>query len=231
MKITRLILLFTMAILSSSCEENSITIHADNLLLGSWIDPIYDEETTTFKRGNGLPNEAYGVAFSQTKDFTERTSGFCGTPPLTFFNVDGSFELEDTLIKITVHSYPSFYQWRIIKLTDTELVVKRELTEQEKDHRALMDLFNEIAEIAYSKTCSDNTEWAFAAYGAKACGGPQGYIPYSKDIDVSSFLQKVETYSNAEKEYNIKWSIASDCAIVNPPKRVDCQYNYPVLIY
>ena len=230
MRLKTILILFFVTILSS-CESNEITIDADNLLLGNWIAPIYDSETTTFKRGNALPKEGYGITFKQNGDFIERTSGWCGTPPLSYFNVDGDFTLENTLISISAQSYPSFYGWRIIELTATKLVVKRELSEQEKEHRVLMDLYNELYELAYNNTCSNSSDWTFTAFGAKACGGPQGYIPYSKNIDVTQFLQKVEAYSEAEKAFNIKWGIASDCAIVNPPKSVNCQNNYPVLIY
>lgn len=214
-----------------SCENNETNIDANNLLIGNWVEPIYNEDTTSFKRSNTLPNEAYGISFKQDGNFIERTSGWCGTPPLTYFNVDGNFETDRTLVKITTNAYPSFYQWRIIELTENKLVVKRELSEQEIEHNALMVLFNEIENLVYSETCSNFSNWSFVAYGSKACGGPKGYIPYSKNIDTVSFLQKVETYSKAEKEFNVKWSIASDCAIASPPKYVECKNGYPVLIY
>ena len=230
MRLKTILILFFATILSS-CESNEITIDTDNLLLGNWVAPVYDSETTTFTRSNTLPKEGYGITFKQNGDFVERTSGFCGTPPLSYFNVDGTFTLNNTLINIATQSYPSTYGWRIIELTATKLVVKRELSDQEKDHRALMDLFDELYNIAYSKSCTNVSDWAFTAYGSKACGGPKGYIPYSKNINVASFLQKVEAYTKAEKEFNINWSVISNCALVNPPKSVGCRNNYPVLIY
>ncbi|WP_405563707.1 hypothetical protein [Polaribacter sp. Asnod6-C07] len=218
-----------------SCENNmndeEIAIDPDNLLIGNWVEPFYENETTTFKRSSILPDEGYGIAFKKTGDFIERTSGWCGTPPLTYFNVDGTFTIANDLISISTASYPSFFGWKIIEITETNLVVKRELTEQEIEHRTLMDLFNEISNIAYGETCSNSNNWAFTAFGSKACGGPQGYLPYSKNIDVASFLQKVETYTEAEKAFNIKWGIVSDCSIISPPKQVECRNGYPILIY
>lgn len=225
------IIIILVAIFLVSCESNEINIDENNLLLGSWVNPIYEGEKTSFTRNSELPKENYGITFNQNGSLIERTSGWCGTPPLSFFNVEGSFTLNDNLISISKQSYPTFYGWRILELTENKLVVKRELSEQEKDHRALMDLFNEISNLAYGTSCSDSSDWTFTAYGAKACGGPQGFIPYNKNIDIVPFLQKVEAYTNAEKEFNIKWSIASDCAIINSPKGVDCKNNYPVLIY
>lgn len=223
------ILLF--ASLFWSCENNEPVIDANNLLIGFWAEPSYDGETTTFKRNNSLPNEAYGVSFTKNGDFIERSSGFCGTPPLTFSDYKGDFTLEETLIKVNTQSYPTFFQWRILKLTEDELIVKRELSEQEIEHRNLMDLFSEIQSLSYSTYCYDASNWTFVAYGAKACGGPQGYIAYSTKIDTVAFLKKVENYTKTEKEFNIKWGVISDCSVVNPPKKVECKNGYPSLIY
>jgi hypothetical protein len=214
-----------------SCESNEIEIDTINLLYGTWVEPTYNNETTTFKRGATLPKEAYGVAFNKDGIFTEKTSGWCGTPPLSFFNIEGTFQLENTLISITTQSYPTNYAWRIVALTKEKLVIKREVTAQEIEHSALMDLFIEIENLTYAETCSIASDWTFVAYGSKACGGPKGYIAYSKNIDTASFLEKIEKYTKAEKEFNIKWSIISDCSLAAVPITVECQNGYPTLIY
>ena len=222
--------LFCVVILAS-CQSNETIIDKENLLIGSWVEPVYNNDTITFKRSNSLPKEAYGISFNSSGDFKERTSGFCGTPPLSFFNIEGSFQLENTLISISTQSYPTNYAWRILSLTEQELVVKRELTEQEIDHRKLMDLFSEIQRLSNSQSCTNAKDWLFTPFGSKACGGPQGFIVYSKNIDVNAFLEKIETYTKAEKEFNIKWGVVSDCAIINAPVSVECRNGYPILIY
>ncbi|QOD59922.1 hypothetical protein H9I45_11255 [Polaribacter haliotis] len=215
-----------------SCESNQeIKIDSDNLLLGSWIEPDFSGETTTFKRGNDLPKEGYGVSFKLENEFTERTSGFCGTPPLTFFNNEGTWRLNENLIEVNVQSYPSNFGWKIIELTETKLVVKREITEQEKDHLQLMELFSEIQTLSRNESCTNSNDWNYVAYGSKACGGPQGFIIYSTKINTTNFLQKVANYSKVEKEYNVKWSVVSDCSIPNEPKSIECKNGYPVLKY
>lgn len=225
----KLIFILSICMLLSSCESNTIDIDSNNLLIGHWVNPEYENEITTFKRGNSLPDQAYGISFLANGNLIERTSGFYGTPPLTFFNQEGSFSLDNGLINIANNSFLSQYNLRIISLTETELVVKRELSEQEIEHRALMDVYNEIYALAYSQPCSNSEDWTYTAYGAKACGGPQGYIPYSKKIDTVAFLQKVENYTQTEKSFNIKWVVVSDCALVNPPNSIECRNNYPVL--
>jgi hypothetical protein len=230
MKLKNYFFLLVVAIFFS-CESNEIEIDTNNLVYGTWVEPSYDNETIKFKRGATLPKEAYGVAFSKDGVFTEKTSGWCGTPPLTFFNIEGTFQLENTLISISTQSYPSNYAWRIIALTKEKLVFKRELTAQENEHSALIDLFIEIENLAYSESCFNMADWTFVAYGSKACGGPKGYIPYSKNIDTGSFLEKTEKYTEAEKEYNKKWGIISDCSLSASPTAVECQNGYPTLIY
>ena len=100
-------------------------------MLGSWVEPIYDGETTTFKRSNSLTEDGYGITFKQDGTFIERSSGWCGTPPLIFSDYEGSFDFDDTLIKIYTEFQLSSFQWRIIAISETVLTVKRELSDQE----------------------------------------------------------------------------------------------------
>ncbi len=212
-------------------DDDTINVDSDNLLIGYWADPTYEDEKTTFKKVANLPEEDYGILFKKNGDFVERSSGWCGTPPLVFFDSDGAWQLDDTLITISQDQYPSNYAWRIVSLTANELVVKRELTEREQDHRKLMDLYDEIYKLSISVSCTNTADWTFTAYGSKACGGPQGYIAYSEKIDTTTFLQKVEAYTNLEKAYNIKWNIVSTCDLPHQPKEVGCENGLPVLKY
>lgn len=224
--------LFLFALLFFACESNKeLIIHNDNLLIGNWVNPSHEDEKVTYTRSNSTPNEAYSIQFKKNSDFIERTSGFCGTPPLTFFNVEGTYQLKEDIITVSSNYYSTTIAWRILELTDTKLVLKKELTPQEKDHRKLMQMFDEFYNLAYNTSCKDASNWAFTSYGAKACGGPQGYIPYSTTIDTKVFLEKVEAYKEAEKNYNIKWSIASTCDVPQVPKKVECNNGYPILIY
>ena len=227
-------IIFILFITVISCQNNDeIVIDSDNLLIGNWTNAIYnsDTETTTFKRINKLPNEEYGVSFQKNGTFIQRTSGWCGTPPLIFYNVEGSFLLNNKIIKVTSQEFPGNFNWKIISVNEKQLVVKRELTDQEKDHQKLMLLFSEIEELSTSVTCVNGNDWDFIGYGTKGCGGFQGYIAYSNKIDVAAFLQKVADYTEKEDEYNKKWGIVSDCSVPSEPLEVDCVNGSPVLKY
>jgi len=216
-----------------SCEKNDeISIDSESLLVGYWANAVYNNEEITFSRNAALPDNEYGIAFEKNGNFTEKSSGFCGTPPLSFFNIEGTWEAENTLIKInTSQSNNSNYNWRIISLSEAKLIVKRELSEQEKEHRELMKLFNEFNSMSNNFKCIEAKDWDFVAYGSKACGGPQGFVAYNTKIDVTIFLNKVKIYTDAEKAFNIKWEITSTCDNPQAPKNIECKNGYPNLVY
>ncbi|MGG8495989.1 hypothetical protein ACQY1Q_06210 [Tenacibaculum sp. TC6] len=230
LKFLQLILLTVLAL--TSCQKNEeIELDAENLLKGNWSEAVYENETITFNRVSELPNNAYGVSFKNNHLFTQKTSGWCGTPPLGFYNEEGIYKNDNSLIHVTINGGFYNFDWRIISLTKEKLVVKVELTEQESDHRKLMDLYNEISDIASSVSCNNTNDWLYVAYGSKACGGPQGYIAYSNKIDVTSFLEKIELYTKAEDDYNKKWSIVSTCDTPQKPTGVTCSNGIAVLKY
>ena len=100
-----------------------------------------------------------------------------------------------------------------------------------QDELELRNMFDEITDLANSVPCTDSNDWELIPYGSKACGGPQGYIAYSKSIDVDKFKDMVEDYSQAEEEFNIKYKIVSDCSVVQAPNGVICKDSKPEFIY
>ncbi|CAM1341189.1 hypothetical protein [Tenacibaculum amylolyticum] len=234
MKFIKIVLVtFLFIVLNSCTKENDerIAIDSSNLLLGNWVMTKYENEKLIFQRATQLEENTYGISFFEDKRFIERTSGFCGTPPLSFFNLEGTYVVAKTLIKLQKENDPNSLLWRIISLTNEELVVTYEQTDQEKDYQELMELFEEIYTIATSKTCEDANNWSFTTYGSKACGGYQGFIAYPKTINVNEFLEKVAIYTQKEEEYNIKWDIISTCELPAQPTEVVCENGKPVFKY
>ncbi len=225
-----ILILFSLIILSCNTNEND-SLENDNLLIGNWAKPIYKKEIITFKRVTNFPKEEYGISFDNESNFIEQTSGWCGTPPLTFFTIKGNYQLKNMLINISTNSFPENYTWKIENITNDQLVVKRVFTKQEIEHQNLIDLFHEIENLAYSKTCTNEKDWTFTAFGAQACGGPQGFLPYSKKIDTVNFLNKVKEYTKKENEFNKKWGILSVCNILSKPLKVTCINNSPTLVF
>ncbi|MFY7670647.1 hypothetical protein ACOSP6_06120 [Tenacibaculum sp. MEBiC06402] len=217
--------------MSCTKNEDNIDFNPNNLLLGHWKFETSKYGETVFKRTSSLPSEEYGVSFLEEGKYIERTSGFCATPPLSYWSIEGTYEVESEIIKVLKEHYPNSFIWKIELLTNEKLVVSYAQSDQEKDYEDLMDLFTEIYNLANSVDCTDANNWLITQYGSKACGGPQGYIAYPNSIDVNLFLEKVSNYTQKEHEYNIKWSIVSTCDVVAQPNGVDCENGKPVLTY
>lgn len=107
----------------------------------------------------------------------------------------------------------------------------QENNNQEDDRLALLAMLNDIETLSKSVVCDDASDWNFVAYGHKACGGPHGFIAYSDQIDVNAFLVLVQNYTEAERSYNIKWGVVSDCSLIAEPTGVLCENGEAVLEY
>lgn len=82
--------------------------------------------------------------------------------------------------------------------------------------------FEEITKLAASKNCNDGSQCSYMAYGSKACGGPQGYLVFSSEIDAEKLKTLVDKYTAAEAAYNKQNGIFSDCSLVAPPQSIGC---------
>lgn len=102
---------------------------------------------------------------------------------------------------------------------------------QQDEAQKLNEMFSKIENLASSVSCENATNWTFTSYGSKACGGPVGYIAYSKNINVDLFISQIEAHKTAQKEFNIKWGVMSDCSIAQQPTDVICQDGKAVLKY
>lgn len=102
---------------------------------------------------------------------------------------------------------------------------------QEEDQKKLTAMYVELQQLSESVACTNAEEWEFTGIGSKACGGVTSYIAYSSKIDTVNFLSKAEKYTSAMADFNKKWGIVSDCALVLPPNEVTCENGNPKLIY
>ncbi|MEC3881597.1 hypothetical protein [Parapedobacter sp. 10938] len=102
---------------------------------------------------------------------------------------------------------------------------------RESDEEKLRELREKIDSLSLMYPCGDASEWRFTAIGAKACGGPTGYVPYSIKLDTTAFLKMVGSYTALQDAYNREYGIASDCAYVMPPNQVVCEAGKPKLVW
>ena len=125
-----------------SCEADLLNMEAlgDNAgIVGTWVEDEYLGDTLFLDRSGSFDNEKYGFTIHEDGTFTEhKNAGWCGTPPITYDNFDGTWEVvSDSLLDITVAYWGGMmtYQIRIISLTADELAIRYLFTENRTDSR------------------------------------------------------------------------------------------------
>ena len=101
----------------------------------------------------------------------------------------------------------------------------------EEEQVELNNLKSEIEDLANTSVCNETSECKSIGLGSKPCGGPWSYLIYSTSIDTEQLAQMVANYNQLEAEFNTRWGMVSDCAIVNPPLSVNCENNTCVAVY
>lgn len=113
----------------------------------------------------------------------------------------------------------------------TDSTTKTDSTTFEQDIKQLDSLLVNISKLTYSTKCTDSTNWKVTAVGAKACGGPSGYVAYSTNIDTAIFLNLVKEYTVFNESLNKKWGLISDCSIARKPSKLTCKNDSIKLVY
>ncbi|MDP3946074.1 MAG: hypothetical protein Q8Q51_09270 [Lutibacter sp.] len=122
--------LFLLIVTSFGCEKDNetITINESDKLIGHWINSVSNDAELKLTRANSLKNDAYGISFLTKSQCIERSSGWCGTPPLTFFDYQGTWTRNDAILIITIASGINgleAIQWEIKTLNDKYLIIER----------------------------------------------------------------------------------------------------------
>ena len=122
-----IILLFAFSIIA--CEKNNENEAAINdQLIGSWFNPQYNDSIVTFERSEGLIDNEYGFTFNEDNTFSERKNvGWCGTPPISYADFDGTWTKNDSIIEITVGYWggTSEYTWKMVSVDEASLKIIR----------------------------------------------------------------------------------------------------------
>jgi len=86
-----------------SCEkEKIINVPLPGELAGCWINPQYNDSTVVYERAVEF-NNGPGIIFREDNSLVERkNAGFCGTPPVTYADYDGSYSVNDSIISVSV---------------------------------------------------------------------------------------------------------------------------------
>ena len=81
-----------------------------------------------------------------------------------------------------------------------------------------------LAEIQHeigAAACDKNTHCRTLAIGAKACGGPQAYLPWSTQSTRAARIKLLAArHREAQQAENARTEVMSDCAVVTDPGAV-----------
>ncbi len=126
-QIRTVLLALLLASVLIACEKTEKPANYDNPgLIGSWVTPQFTDIYVTYTRANNLLENQYGYTFLPDNKLIERqNSGFCGTPPITTVDNEGTWNRNDSLIDINVKFIggSADHTWRIVELTPYELVI------------------------------------------------------------------------------------------------------------
>lgn len=109
----------------AACEKQDTFVKDE--LIGVYINSEYSDSLITFTRGIELPESDYAIQFKATGKLSERNNaGWCGTPPITYDNFEGSWKRENEFVDYTVEFWGGTMdiKWEIITLDNKILKVK-----------------------------------------------------------------------------------------------------------
>ncbi|WP_430936828.1 hypothetical protein [Saccharicrinis sp. 156] len=119
-----ILLLFTCL----ACEnENEPAMHPESNITGYWINPVYYNNIVTYERSYQLMDHEYGLAIKSDNSLIERkNAGWCGTPPLSYADFEGSWSTKDSTIYITVGYWggTTEYEWKIMRIKEKLLSIE-----------------------------------------------------------------------------------------------------------
>jgi hypothetical protein len=117
------------ALLSCEKEGADAELLGENTgVVGTWVEEEYVEDLRRLRRSSDLDPASYGFSIRENGEFIERkNAGWCGTPPITYANFEGTWEaLSDSLLDITVGYWGGMmtYQIRIVSLDHEKLAIR-----------------------------------------------------------------------------------------------------------
>ncbi len=125
MKTTIIALLFILALVS--CQKVADPVFTEKKdLIGSWTDPEYTDTLITYTRAESLVKNHFGVTFKPDNKLIERQlNGWCGTPPTTTADYEGTWKTDGSIVIINVGYWggTADYTWRIMALNNQKLVI------------------------------------------------------------------------------------------------------------
>lgn len=121
------IIVLITAIILYGCKDGSSPTSTNDvhLYIGTWVHSYVQQDSIVVSsREESFDYLMSGYQFQEDGQFIYRGTGWCGTPPITYFNYEGTWvEAEDSVLAIEVESWDGMqnYNLRIIEISDDTL--------------------------------------------------------------------------------------------------------------
>jgi hypothetical protein len=116
-----------------SCSKEAIEFDTkSSSIVGKWENQTYKNDTIIFTKAPEKKEYEYLLEFKSDGSLLERkNAGWCGTPPIAWENYDGSWEMNDSIIKVSVGYWggQAKYQWKLISVSQNQLKILNIKTE------------------------------------------------------------------------------------------------------
>ena len=97
-------------------------------IVGNWMYPAYyDDNVVIMQRVRDIGDNEYGFSFRENGECSEfKNAGWCGTPPVTYTEFQGSWYRTDSVVDIVVGYYGGMahYRWIIVSVDRKNLVYR-----------------------------------------------------------------------------------------------------------
>jgi hypothetical protein len=128
--------LITLAALFSCGKETIELDSKSSSIVGKWENQTYSNDTITFTKAPEKKEYEYLLEFKSDGSLLERkNAGWCGTPPIAYADYDGSWEMKDSIIRVSVGYWggQAKYEWKLISVSQNQLkmaIIKTEFNEK-----------------------------------------------------------------------------------------------------
>ena len=124
-----LILFSAIVVLFSQCtpEELPENTPTDGTIIGCWVNQTYQTNTVTYESASALEDNAPGFCFNEDGTLVERKNvSFCGTPPITYGDFDGTWTQEGSILTMNVDSWSGNLEssWELVSVDGENLILK-----------------------------------------------------------------------------------------------------------
>ena len=133
-------ILFSIAFASCQKLENSIE-SGNTDMKGTWVNPQYTDTIVTYTRVEKLVENEIGITFNSNNTLVYRqNSGWCGTPPISTADYEGTWNWNDSVVNINVGYWggTADFTWKIISLNGRKLEISVVKSEYHQEKKAIL---------------------------------------------------------------------------------------------